>query len=113
MKGNETGLARGLRQRQTVAEKTLWARLRNRQLEGVKFRRQQPIGHYVVDFASFENRIVVEIDGGQHNECEMKEKDEARTLWLRKEGYRVLRFWNNEVLGNLDGVLEVIRTALK
>ena len=80
---------------------------------GVKLRRHQPIGHYVVDFAGFENRTVVEIDGGQHNECEMKEKDEARTLWLRKEGYRVLRFWNNEVLGNLDGVSEVIKAALK
>jgi len=113
MKGNETGLARGLRQRQTKAEKTLWARLRNRQLDGVKFRRQQPIGHYIVDFASFENRVVVEIDGGQHNEREMEEKDEARILWLSKEGYRVLRFWNNEVLGNINGVLEVIRTALR
>jgi very-short-patch-repair endonuclease len=113
MKVSETGLARELRQRQTRAEKTLWARLRNRQLDGVKFRRQQPIGHYIVDFASFENRVVVEIDGGQHNEREMEEKDEARTLWLSKEGYRVLRFWNNEVLGNVDGVLEVIRTALR
>ena len=113
MKVSETGLARELRQRQTRAEKTLWARLRNRQSDGVKFRRQQPIGHYIVDFANFENRVVVEIDGGQHNEREMEEKDEARTLWLSKEGYRVLRFWNNEVLGNVDGVLEVIRTALR
>jgi very-short-patch-repair endonuclease len=107
MRGSETSLARELRQRQTEAEKTLWTRLRNRQLEGVKFRRQQPIGHYVVDFASFENRIIVEIDGGQHNERGMKEKDEERTVWLRREGYHVLRFWNN-----VDGVLKVIRGAL-
>ena len=113
MKGNRTGLACELRQRQTEAEKTLWARLRNRQLEGVKFRRQQPIGHYVVDFASFENRIIVEIDGGQHNERGISEKDEERTAWLKGEGYHILRFWNNEVLKNVDGVLEVIREALR
>ena len=113
MKGNEINLARGLRQRQTEAEKTLWTRLRNRQLEGVKFRRQQPIGHYVVDFASFENRIIVEIDGGQHNEHGITEKDKERTAWLNGEGYHVLRFWNNEVLKNVDGVLEVIREALR
>jgi very-short-patch-repair endonuclease len=112
MKRNETKLACELRQRQTDPEKTLWAKLRNRQLEGVKFRRQQPIGHYVVDFASLENRIIVEVDGGQHNEPEMKGKDEERTAWLKREGYRVLRFWDNEVLNNIDGVLEVIRQAL-
>ena len=113
MKGNQTSLARELRQRQTEAEKTLWARLRNRQLEGVKFRRQQPIGHYVVDFASLENRIIVEIDGGQHNERGMREKDEERTVWLKSEGYHILRFWNNEILKKVDGVLEVIREALR
>jgi len=113
MKGNKTSLARELRQRQTETEKTLWARLRNRQLEGVKFRRQQPIGHYVVDFASCENRIIVEIDGGQHNERGITEKDEERTVWLKGEGYHILRFWNNEVLKNVDGVLEVIREALR
>ena len=80
MKGDKARLARELRQRQTEAEKTLWARLRNRQLEGVKFRRQQPIGHYIVDFASFENRIIVEIDGGQHNKRGITEKDEERTV---------------------------------
>lgn len=113
MKGNQTSLARELRQKQTEAEKTLWARLRDRQLEGVKFRRQQPIGHYVVDFASLESRIIVEIDGGQHNEREKKEKDEEKTAWLKREGYHILRFWNNEILNNVDGVLEVIREALR
>ena len=113
MKGNQTSLARELRQRQTEAEKTLWARLRDRQLEGVKFRRQQPIGHYVVDFVSLESRILIEIDGGQHNERGMREKEEERTAWLKREGYHILRFWNNEVLNNVDGVLEVIGEALR
>lgn len=71
------------------------------------------MGHYVVDFASLENGIIVEIDGGQHNGSEMREKDEERTAWLKKEGYHILRFWNNEVLNNVDGVLEVIREALR
>ncbi len=113
MRGSKTSLARELRQRQTEAEKTLWARLRNRQLESVKFRREQPIGHYVVDFAIFENRIIVKIDGGQHNERGITEKDEERAVWLKGKGYHILRFWNNEVLKNVDGVLEVIREALR
>lgn len=112
MKGNKTSLARELRQRQTEAEKILWARLRNRQLAGVKFRRQQPIGRYIVDFVSFKNRITVEIDGGQHNERRITEKDEERTLCLKEEAYRILRFWNNEIMKNIDGVLEVIRGTL-
>ncbi len=113
MKGDETSLARELHRRQAEAEKALWVRLRNRQLEGVKFRRQQPIGDYIVDFAGLESRIIVEVDGGQHNERRMREKDEERTAWLKREGYRVLRFWDNEVLKNVDGVLEVIREALR
>lgn len=112
MKANRTNLARELRQRQTEAERVLWGKLRNRQLEGVKFRRQQPIGQYVVDFASLEKAVIVEIDGGQHNERPVLERDERRAGWLSGEGYRVLRFWNNEVLDNVDGVLEVIREAL-
>jgi len=87
--------------------------LRNRQLEGVKFRRQQPIGHYVVDFVGLEKKVIVEIDGGQHNERRLLARDERRAAWLNAEGYRVLRFWNNEVLSNADGVLEVIREALR
>jgi very-short-patch-repair endonuclease len=113
VKGSKVSLARGLRHRQTEAEKALWARLRNRQIEGVKFRRQQPIGGYIVDFAGLECRIVVEINGGQHNECGLTEKDKERTRWLEGEGYHVLRFWNNEVLNNVDGVVEVIREALR
>lgn len=108
----QVGSARGLRQRQTDAEKALWAKLRNRQLEGVKFRRQQPVGSYIVDFASFERKLIIEIDGGQHNEDKPKERDAERTARLEERGYRVIRFWNNEVLMNLEGVLESIREAL-
>ncbi len=105
-------LARRLRQSQTDAEKTLWTKLRNKQLEGAKFRRQQPLGMYIVDFVSFEKKVIVEIDGGQHNEEEVSKRDEERTTWLRERGYQVLRFWNNEVLVNMDGVLEKIREVL-
>lgn len=109
----QIAFARQLRRRQTDAERTLWMRLRHKQLDGVKFRRQQPIGAYIVDFASFENKLVIEIDGGQHNEEEMRGRDEERTTWLKEGGYQVLRFWNNEVLMNMEGVLERIRKALR
>jgi very-short-patch-repair endonuclease len=112
MKRNKTRFARELRRRQTEAEKKLWPKLRNRQSQGVKFRRQQLIGHYIVDFASLENRIIVEIDGSQHNERGITEKDEERTIWLKEKGYHVLRFWNNEVMKNVDGVLKMIRETL-
>ena len=106
-------IARRLRRDQTDAEKTLWTRLRSKQLKGAKFRRQQPIGPYIVDFIDFDSRLVVEIDGGQHNEEKMINKDEDRTMWLIERGYQVLRFWDNEVLQNIDGVLEKILTTLK
>jgi very-short-patch-repair endonuclease len=113
-KGQEQiSFARELREKQTDAEKALWMRLRNRQLEGVKFRRQQLIGSYIVDFASFERKLVIEIDGGQHNEEKIRERDEERTTRLKERGYRIIRFWNNEVLMNLEGVLESIREALR
>ena len=105
-------LSRDLRKRQTNAERALWASLRNRQLEGARFRRQHPIGPYIVDFVDLEAKLVVELDGGQHNEDLVSKKDEARTAWLESEGYRVLRFWNNDVQSNLEGVLEEIRCAL-
>jgi very-short-patch-repair endonuclease len=78
-------------------------------LEGIKFRRQEPIGNFIVDFVTYEKRLVIEIDGGQHNEVEGREKDQQRDAWLQSQGFRVLRFWNHEVLQNIDGVLEVIR----
>ena len=94
----------------TDAERALWTRLRNRQLTSLKFRRQVPIGPYIVDFVCFEEKLVIEIDGGQH--AENTEADLIRTQWLENEGYRVIRFWNNEVLGNTVGVLRAIEGAL-
>ena len=108
----QVGFARELRQRYTDAEKALWMKLRDRQIEGVKFRRQQPIGPYIVDFVSCQRNLIIEIDGGQHNEEKMTEGDEQRTMRLEERGYRIMRFWNNEVLTNVEGVLERIREAL-
>ena len=102
--------ARRLRQDLTDAERLLWSRLRRNRLEEWHFRRQAPIGPYTVDFACVAAGLVIEVDGGQH--AAQREKDAARTAYLEARGYRVIRFWNNEVIGNLDGVLEVIRAAL-
>jgi len=105
-----TRRARGLRQHGTDAEHTLWRQLRNRNLQGAKFRRQQPIGPYVADFCCREAGVIVELDGGQH--AEQTEYDERRTQCLNRHGYTVLRFWNTDVLQNLDGVLTVIASYL-
>jgi very-short-patch-repair endonuclease len=102
-----TNLAKTLRKRSTDAELILWQRLRARRLEGIKFRRQQPIEDFVVDFLSFEKRIIIELDGGQH--AEDRQRDRDRDKILARAGFKILRFWNNEVLENLDGVLERIR----
>ncbi|MBI4332316.1 MAG: endonuclease domain-containing protein [Chloroflexi bacterium] len=107
---DQISFARTLRREQTDAERLLWSRLRRKQLDGFKFRRQQPIGRYVVDFVCFERKLIVELDGGQHDEA--RQRDEERTAWLNKEGFRVLRFWNNDVFGNLEGVWEVIEGGL-
>ena len=104
--------ARQLRQDQTDVERLLWKYLRNRRLNGVKFRRQHPIGAYIVDFVSLEKQLIIELDGGQHNSEEGKKKDKERIFWLEKNGYRVMRFWNNEVITDLDNVLQVIHNAL-
>src|SRR5271156_3055879 len=104
-----TGIARRLRGDQTEAETVLWNRIRNRQIDGHKFVRQTPIGNYVCDFVCRERLIVIEVDGGQHNESA---KDAIRDRRLIAEGYRVLRFWNNDVLGNIDGVVTVIQAEL-
>jgi very-short-patch-repair endonuclease len=104
--------ARALRRAQTPAERLLWAHLGNRRLGGAKFRRQQPIGDYIVDLVRFEHRLIVEVYGGHHNEPVTELIDQARTAWLEGQGYRVLRFWNNEVMGNLEGVLATVGAAL-
>ena len=103
--------ARSLRRQSTDAERVLWKNLRRRDLAGWKFRRQAPIGPYIVDFVTFDGKLIVEADGGQH--VESKQRDEERTTWLSKEGFRVLRFWNNDVLTNTGAVLEAIRVELK
>jgi very-short-patch-repair endonuclease len=108
-----TQFARLLRRKQTNAEKKLWRNLRSKQFEALKFRRQQPMGTYIVDFVSFEKKLVIELDGGQHNEKEAMEKDNERTMWLEDKGYRVLRFWNNEVMANIEGILEKISESMK
>ena len=101
--------ARQLRANQTDAETVLWNRIHNRQLDGHKFARQVPIGRYICDFVCREKQIVIEVDGGQHSDSP---EDAVRDRYLAAEGYRVLRFWNNEVLGNLEGVLVTIQTEL-
>ena len=107
MPNNLSTVAKELRKRSADAEKLLWKYLRLEQLEGLKFRRQQPIDNYIVDFVCLKKRIIIEVDGGQHSE--EKEKDRERDNYLKKQGFEVLRFWNNEVLTNVEGVLEVIR----
>jgi len=103
-KPKPTGLARNLRRQESDAERKLWSKLRSRQFENLKFRREHPIGKYIVDFVSLEKKIVVEVDGGQHNEPGNMEKDEQRTSWLENEGYHIIRFWNNDVITNIEGV---------
>jgi len=98
--------AKHLRNNSTASERHLWRYLKNRQINGTKFRRQQRIGNYIVDFVSFEKNIIIELDGGQHTIFE--KKDKIRDKWLEEEGYKVLRFWDNDVFRNIGGVLERI-----
>jgi very-short-patch-repair endonuclease len=100
-------LGKALRKRSTDAEQLLWRHLRMKQMEGLKFRRQQVIDNYIVDFVCFENRIIIELDGGQH--AVENNKDRERDSSLQQFGFKVLRFWNNDVFKNTNGVLEIIR----
>jgi|SRR5262245_24390656 len=103
------GKVRRLRRNATDAEMKLWFSVRDRRLGGFKFVRQEPIGPYVVDLVCRDRRVVVEVDGGQHAESA---RDQIRDAYLTSEGYRVLRFWNSDVLNNLNGVLESILSSL-
>jgi very-short-patch-repair endonuclease len=94
----------------TDAERRLWYFLRGSRFQGWKFRRQVPMGPYVADFLCERARLVVEVDGGQHGDN--VKRDEARTRWLEARGYRVVRYWNNDVLGNTDGVLTALIAEL-
>ena len=102
--------ARELRNNMTDAEKKLWHHLKQRQIYGHKFRRQHPVGNYIADFVCLEKGLIIELDGGQHNEN--INADKIRTEFLNKQGFKVLRFWNNEVLKNIDGVKQVIAEEL-
>ena len=107
----DTQSARELRSNLTDAERCLWQKLKRRQIAGVKFRRQQPIGHFIVEFVCFERRVIVEVDGGQH--VEQLHYDEQRTRWLEAQGYSVLRFWNNDVLANTAAVAQAVLDAVE
>ena len=104
--------ARQLRRDQTDVERKLWYALRGRRFHGFKFRRQQPVGPYVVDFVCFESKLIVELDGGQHGLPENQAADLARTKRLEADGFRILRFWNHELNENFDGVLDGIALAM-
>jgi very-short-patch-repair endonuclease len=102
-------LIKKLRINQTDAEKKIWSKIKNRQLQGFKFKRQVRIENYIVDFICFEKRLIVELDGGQHND---NQKDLTRDTFLQSQGFHVLRFWNNDVLQNTDVVLNEILLTL-
>jgi very-short-patch-repair endonuclease len=102
--------AKSMRTEMTDAERALWLQLRAHRLDGLKFRRQTPIGRYIVDFVCHEQRLVVELDGGQHADSQ---RDVTRDRWLESKGYRVLRFWNSDVFQNREGVLETIVSAAR
>ena len=107
-KATKTAAARRLRKNSTFAERKLWKYLRARSLGGFKFVRQEPIGPYIVDFACREKRLIVELDGSQHANSR---RDAIRDRWLTDHRYRALRFWNNDVTGNIEGVWEIIFAA--
>jgi len=105
-----TQRARALRQNQTDAERLLWKHLRNRQLLGFKFRRQVPIGPYIIDFVCLSLKLIIEVDGSQH--MSNVNYDNTRTQYLESHGFQVVRFWNNDVLTEIDSVLEALTLAL-
>ncbi|RIK96174.1 MAG: hypothetical protein DCC74_11065 [Proteobacteria bacterium] len=107
-----TAKARSLRHVPTDAELALWKALRRKQLLGIAFRRQHPVGNYVLDFYCPSHRIAIEIDGGQHASEQNRQKDATRSRWLSGQGIEVLRFWNSDVLSNLAGVLDSIASAI-
>ena len=103
--------ARRLRNRSTDAERLLWSKLRDRRMMDCKFRRQFPVGRYVVDFVCWEHSLIIELDGGHHQA--QQDYDRVRTEWLQSRGFVVLRYWDNDVLTELDSVLESISEVLR
>jgi very-short-patch-repair endonuclease len=113
MKGNTQrgkAFARQLRKSQTDAERKLWQQLRSRNLNDSKFRRQHPVGPYIIDFIDINNKLIIELDGSQHQQ--QQDYDAKRTAFLEQSGYRVLRFWDDDVLLRTDDVMQVILNAL-
>ena len=104
-------LAKNLRKEPTPAERKLWAYLRGDKLNGVYFRRQYAIGDFVTDFCAIKEKLVIELDGGQH--LEQEDYDKERTKYLESQGYKVIRFWNSEVMNDMDGVIQAIIIALE
>ena len=104
-----TKAARRLRSQMTDAERKLWFALKDRRFQSFKFRRQVPIGPHIADFLTYDSRLVVEVDGGQHAESA---RDAERDRWLAENDFRIVRFWNNDVLSNLEGVLTALATEL-
>jgi very-short-patch-repair endonuclease len=102
--------AKMLRTNQTKAEQQMWYHLRAHRFMGLKFKRQKPMGRYIIDFVCVEQMLIIEIDGGQH--ADQVKYDQYRDAWLRNQGYTVLRFWNNEVMQQIEGVLEKIHLTL-
>lgn len=113
VKNKQILIARKLRKNQTPQEAKLWNILRNHQLHNLEFRRQHPIGEYIVDFICRPKKLIIELDGGQHNCPENIEYDKKRTEYLKSRGYHVLRFWNNDVDCNIDGVMMKLESTLK
>jgi very-short-patch-repair endonuclease len=99
-----------MRREATLAERLLWARLRGGKLDGLKFRRQVPLGHYIADFACFDPKLLVECDGGQHADSR---HDEARDAWFVAQGFLVLRFWNGQIADDIESVVDVIIRSVR
>jgi len=104
--------ARNLRREQTEQEKILWSIIRGRKFYGLKFKRQVPIGVYIADFCCNEKKLIIELDGGQHNEPNNIEYDKNRTKFLENEGYQIIRFWNNDINDNLEGVYTKLKQEI-
>jgi very-short-patch-repair endonuclease len=102
---NNSKKAKSLRKNMTEEERILWSKIRNKQIGNIKFRRQEPIGNYIVDFVSFEKKLIIEIDGGQHNTSKNIEYDTKRTEYLKEMGFDIIRFWNKDIRNNIEGVI--------
>lgn len=109
---NKYLLARNLRKNMTPQERKLWSKIRNKQFHGLAFRRQYPMGEYIVDFICREIKLIIEIDGGQHNFNENIEYDTKRTQFLNSLGYEVIRFWDNDINNNIEGVMQYLEAKI-